>query len=92
MALLDALALSVALLSDADNPLAVYAAMRRWHVRIYQGMSRAFTPQYQSDSRILPMVRDHLLVPVSRMPPVPRLLSRLVGGDVLPPLAGHPFP
>ncbi|MGB3313942.1 MAG: FAD-dependent monooxygenase, partial [Albidovulum sp.] len=92
MAVRDALALSVALASDADNPLAAYAAMRRWHVRIYQAMSRAFTPQYQSDSRVLPLLRDHLLVPVSRMPPMPAFLSRLVGGDFLPPLAGHPFP
>ena len=92
MALLDALALSEALASDADNPLAAYAAMRRWHVRIYQGMSRAFTPQYQSDSRVLPMVRDHLLVPISRIPPMQAALSRLVGGDFLPPLAGHSFP
>lgn len=92
MALLDALALSEALASDADNPLAAYAAMRRWHVRAYQAMSRAFTPQYQSDSRILPLVRDHLMVPVSRIPPMQAALSRLVGGDLLPPLAGHSFP
>ncbi len=92
MALLDALALSVALSRVSDDPLRDYAAMRRWHVRIYQAMSWAFTPQYQSDSLVLPWLRNRVLMPVSRIPPVPRVLTRLVGGDLVPPLAGQPFP
>ncbi|MEZ5770679.1 MAG: NAD(P)/FAD-dependent oxidoreductase [Defluviimonas denitrificans] len=92
MALLDALALVTALARVTDDPLRDYAAMRRWHVRAYQGMSRAFTPQYQSDSRVLPWLRNHILMPVSRIPPVPAILTRLVGGDLLPPLSGQPFP
>ena len=92
MALLDALALAEALQGDHDDPLAAYAAMRRWHVRAYQGMSRAFTPQYQSDSRVLPWLRNHILMPVSRIPTLPAILTRLVGGDLLPPLSGQPFP
>ena len=92
MALLDALALVTALSRVTDDPLRDYAAMRRWHVRAYQGMSRAFTPQYQSDSRVLPWLRNHILMPVSRTPPVPAILTRLVGGDLLPPLSGQPFP
>ncbi|MCB2134874.1 MAG: FAD-dependent monooxygenase [Rhodobacteraceae bacterium] len=92
MALLDALALAEALQGDHDDPLAAYAAMRRWHVRIYQTMSWAFTPQYQSDSRILPWLRDRVMMPLSRMPPVPGILTRLVGGDLIPPLAGTAFP
>jgi hypothetical protein len=55
-------------------------------------MSAAFTPQYQSDSRWLPALRDRVLMPVSRLPPVPRVLMRLVAGDLVPPLAGEPFP
>ncbi len=92
MALLDALALALALESDADNPMAFYAAMRRWHVRAYQAMSRGLTPQYQSDSRVLPALRDWVMVPLSRIPPMPGMLSRVVSGDLLPPLAGQPFP
>ncbi|MFZ5962458.1 FAD-dependent oxidoreductase [Thalassococcus sp. BH17M4-6] len=89
MALLDAQALVLALdHSRGDVPLALsqYRRARRWHVRVYQGMSRAFTPQYQSDSRWLPVLRDRLLFPLSQVPPVPRLLTRLVCGDMLPPL------
>jgi 2-polyprenyl-6-methoxyphenol hydroxylase-like FAD-dependent oxidoreductase len=93
MALLDALALATALERDTgDAALALYARMRRWHVRLYQAMSAAFTPQYQSDSRWLPVLRDRVLMPVSRLPPVPRILTRLVAGDLIPPLAGEPFP
>lgn len=93
MALLDALALALALrtlpLADA---LPRYARMRRWHVRIYQAISAAFTPMYQSSSRVLPRVRDHLLTPASRLPPVQRVLTALVSGDMIPPLAGERFP
>ncbi|MDP2080680.1 MAG: NAD(P)/FAD-dependent oxidoreductase [Pseudotabrizicola sp.] len=90
MALLDAMALVVAL--DTDTPLPAYAAMRRWHVRTYQAMSAVFTPMYQSDSRSLPLLRDYLLAPLAPLPGVRRLLTRLVSGDMLPPLAGQAFP
>jgi 2-polyprenyl-6-methoxyphenol hydroxylase-like FAD-dependent oxidoreductase len=93
MALLDALALTAALERDSGTAaLADYARMRRWHVRLYQGFSAAFTPQYQSDSRWLPVLRDRVLMPLSRLPPVPRILTRLVAGDLIPPLAGERFP
>jgi 2-polyprenyl-6-methoxyphenol hydroxylase-like FAD-dependent oxidoreductase len=87
MALLDALALAEAVATD-DDPGPAYARKRRWHVRLYQGMSAAFTPQYQSNSRWLPVLRDRILMPVSRIPPVPAILTRLVAGDLIPPLAG----
>jgi 2-polyprenyl-6-methoxyphenol hydroxylase-like FAD-dependent oxidoreductase len=88
MALLDALALSEALrLADGQDPLALYAAARRWHVRIYQAFSAAFTPQYQSDSRILPIVRDRVLFPLSQRGPLPRVLNALVCGTLVPPLS-----
>ena len=90
MALLDALALALAL--EGEDPLATYAAMRRWHVRAYQGMSAAFTPMYQSGSRVLPPLRDHLLAPLSRLPGMRHLLTALVSGEMLPPLAGERFP
>ena len=90
MALLDAYALAQAL--QHDDPLAVYARMRRWHVRAYQAMSWAFTPMYQSHSRVLPAVRNHVLAPVAEWPVVLGVLTRLVSGDVIPPLAGVRFP
>jgi 2-polyprenyl-6-methoxyphenol hydroxylase-like FAD-dependent oxidoreductase len=93
MALLDALALAHALDS---HPLAEalprYAQMRRWHVRAYQAMSAAFTPMYQSQSRALPLLRDHLFAPAARIWPVPRLLTSLVAGSMMPPLAGSAWP
>ncbi len=93
MALLDAMALTLALaacpLADA---LPRYARMRRWHRRFYQALSASFTPMYQSDSRLLPVLRDWVLAPVGRMPPVNRILTALVSGNLLPPLASTRFP
>ena len=86
MALLDACALQLAL-RKRDEPLRRYALARRWHVAAYQAMSAAFTPQYQSDSRVLPMIRDHVLAPMSQMPLITGALTRLVCGDLLPPMA-----
>jgi 2-polyprenyl-6-methoxyphenol hydroxylase-like FAD-dependent oxidoreductase len=90
MALLDAWALVVALQEargDDGRAMQLYARARRWHVRVYQAMSWAFTPQYQSDSRVLPLLRDRLFFPMSLVPPMPAILSRLVCGDLLPPSA-----
>ena len=88
MALLDALALALALeRASGDAALALYAQARRWHLRAYQGFSAVFTPQYQSDSRWLPALRDRVLFPLSQIPPLPRVLTALVCGTLLPPLA-----
>lgn len=95
MALLDALALARALdrhprpdtLADAGR---AYVQARRGHVLAYQAMSALFTPQYQGDSRALAALRDHVLYPMSRVPPIPAILSRLVTGRLVPPLAGLP--
>ncbi len=75
-----------------DPALADYAAMRRWHVRAYQGMSALFTPMYQSGSRRLPVLRDRLLAPCSTLPLVRGVLTRLVAGTMIPPLAGTTRP
>jgi hypothetical protein len=56
-------------------------------VRIYQLFSAVFTPQYQSDSRILPAIRDRLLFPLSQTPPLRRVLTALVSGNLVPPIA-----
>lgn len=87
MALLDAMALARALsVAEGRAALALYAKARRWHVGAYQMMSAVFTPQYQSDSRWLPVLRDRLLYPVSQIPPTPKLLTAIVCGTMLPPL------
>jgi 2-polyprenyl-6-methoxyphenol hydroxylase-like FAD-dependent oxidoreductase len=88
MALLDALALTEALrLAPPDAALRLYAQSRRWHVRAYQAISYLFTPQYQSDSRWLPVLRDRVLFPLSCVPPLTHILTALVCGTMLPPLA-----
>lgn len=87
MALLDAMALAMALRhAPLDEALPHYAAARRWHTRLYQVMSWAFTPQYQSDSKVLPMIRDRALFPLSQIPPVSGILTKLVCGTLLPPM------
>lgn len=92
MALLDAMALRLALDAGLDGVLPRYAAMRRWHRGFYQRFSALLTPMYQSHSHALPLLRDLLLAPLGRVPPMRRLLTALVSGDVLPPLAGQPWP
>lgn len=88
MALLDAAALARAIEQASDLPtaLAAYATMRSAHIRTYQALSYLFTPFYQSESRLLPLVRDYLAGPLSRVPPAPRLLASLVSGSVGAPL------
>lgn len=88
MALLDARALQLALRRDrGDDALRSYASARRYHVMLYQAFSAAFTPQYQSDSAALPAVRDRVLAPLSQTWPLPRVLTRLVCGDIIPTMA-----
>ena len=84
MALLDVLALTAALQSKMSLPdaLAAYAKARRKHVRLYQALSRIFTPFYQSDSIALPLLRDYLVAATSRLPPVQRLLANIVAGHL----------
>ncbi|MEO6394367.1 MAG: NAD(P)/FAD-dependent oxidoreductase [Devosia sp.] len=88
MALLDAKALAMALEMASSLPaaLALYGDFRRWHVRLYQSMSAMLTPMYQSDSRILPVLRDMMVSTLGRLPPVQKLLAAMVGGYLLQPL------
>lgn len=89
MALLDALALQLVLRGVpevGEEALRKYALARKYHVKLYQAFSAAFTPQYQSDSSVLPVLRDQFLGPLSRMWPVPHVLTKLVCGDIIPPM------
>ncbi|ESZ25322.1 MULTISPECIES: NAD(P)/FAD-dependent oxidoreductase [unclassified Mesorhizobium] len=87
MALLDAAALSHALVrtTSVDAALEAYAKARRWHVRIFQALSLAFTPFYQSDSVALPLIRDRLVATVAKIPPAPQFLASMVAGTVIDP-------
>jgi 2-polyprenyl-6-methoxyphenol hydroxylase-like FAD-dependent oxidoreductase len=87
MALLDAYALALALRTTGDmaDALARYATLRRWHVRFYQALSAMFTPFYQSDSCVLPVLRDWIVAPATRLPMVRGLAAAMVAGTILDP-------
>ena len=88
MGLLDAAALADALSTHPDpaKATAVYGRARRRHVWLYQTASWLFTPLYQSDSRVLPWIRDWLAAPAARMPPAPPILARLIAGTLVKPI------
>lgn len=88
MALLDAFALAhaLAVMQEQADALQAYARMRMRHTRLYQAASWMFTPVYQSDSRLLPWMRDWIVGPLSRLPPAPQILAALVAGVLGAPL------
>lgn len=88
MALLDAYALARAVEAggEASDIAALYVRQRASHVRLYQLMTWAFTPVYQSDSDILPWLRDQLVAPISKLWPGPPILAALVSGALGAPL------
>ncbi len=88
MALMDAYALALALRQEGNLDTALKRAIgfRANHVWLYQTMSALFTPFYQSDSAILPLIRDRLVGPLSRMKPFDYVLSAMVSGLVGRPL------
>jgi 2-polyprenyl-6-methoxyphenol hydroxylase-like FAD-dependent oxidoreductase len=87
MALLDARALAEALerRPDLDEALGAYVRMRGRHTRMFQALSRMFTPFYQSDSTLLPFLRDRLVATVAKIPPAPQLLAAMVAGTIVDP-------
>jgi salicylate hydroxylase len=89
MALLDAYALAKALREAPDVPaaLALYRRLRGRHVGLYQWLTALFTPVYQSDSRLLPILRDQLMGPLSRLWPATALQAAMVSGLIGAPLA-----
>jgi len=82
MALLDALALSnaVSISDDIKQFAPHYARMRCNHVKLFQAASWLLTPFYQSDSRLLPMIRDTLFEPVTKLPFSSKLVATLGSG------------
>ena len=89
MALVDAAALMKCLaLFPLSSALKKYTSARRLHTNTYQFLSWAFTPMYQSNSRLLPILRDYALAPFIKMPPAPTILSSLVKGSIVKPMGG----
>jgi salicylate hydroxylase len=88
MALLDAYAVARALREarSVAEALDRTVALRRFHVRMFQFLSWMFTPVYQSDSRVLPFVRDRLVGPLSQMWPATEIQASMVTG-----LIGNPL-
>lgn len=93
MALLDAAALAHALETSGDIEAALdaYCRARRWHVRIFQALSWMFTPFYQSDSAVLPFLRDRLVATVAKVPPAPQFLASMVAGTAVDPFRSTGF-
>jgi 2-polyprenyl-6-methoxyphenol hydroxylase-like FAD-dependent oxidoreductase len=88
MALLDAWALARALREEGglDRALRRAVAQRRFHVRLYQALSALFTPAYQSDSLVLPWIRDRIVPPFGRLWPATRIQAEMVAGTFGSPL------
>jgi salicylate hydroxylase len=88
MALLDATSLALALERSAslDEALTWHVRQRWLHVALYQTLSAGLTPFYQSDSRLLPIMRDVAIGPMTGLPVIRSIVSRLVTGDFLDPL------
>jgi 2-polyprenyl-6-methoxyphenol hydroxylase-like FAD-dependent oxidoreductase len=88
MALLDSCALATALRDEEtlDRALRRAVARRRFHVRLYQALSALFTPAYQSDSLVLPWIRDRIVPPFGRVWPATRIQAEMVAGTFGGPL------
>jgi salicylate hydroxylase len=88
MALLDAwsLAQGLAHAGNVSGAIDHAIALRARHVRLYQALTALLTPVYQSDSRLIPLLRDWMIGPLSRVWPVPAIQAALVSGLVGRPL------
>lgn len=82
LALWDAMCLADSFVDRGEvaAALAAYTALRRRHLNYYQLATRALTPLFQSDSRVIGWVRD-LVFPTSRwLPPLRRRMVRTMAG------------
>lgn len=88
MALLDAWALAKGLAeaNGVDEGVRLGIKLRRRHVLTYQWLTALFTPVYQSDSRLLPLIRDRLVGPLSKFWPATTIQAAMVSGLVANPL------
>lgn len=82
LALMDAAALADAVAAEPEigRALAAYSRARRRHLAYYQLATRALTPFFQSDSRVLAWLRDRVF-PTSRwLGPLRRRMTRTMVG------------
>ena len=88
MALLDAWALAQGLSQGGgiDQGVRQGIRLRRRHVLTYQWLTALFTPVYQSDSRLLPLIRDRVVGPLSKLWPATAIQASMVSG-----LVGNPL-
>lgn len=88
MALLDAWALAKALRErrELGDALQLAVAMRGFHVLLFQWLTALFTPVYQSDSRVLPFIRDRVVGPLSHLWPATAIQAAMVTGLIGGPL------
>ena len=89
MALLDAWGLAAGLREGRTltEGLRLSASWRRDHVALYQAVTAAFTPLFQSSDDLWPWIRDRIVAPLSRFGPVARIQAQLMSG-----LFGFPLP
>ncbi len=82
LALIDAITLASALrrTKDVNAAPAGYAKMRRSHQRFYQLFSRALTPVFQSNSRVLGWLRDVFLGPLGKTPGIAGVMRTTLSG------------
>lgn len=80
--LIDAVVLSdcLAVAATLQDALALYARLRRRHVRFYQQASALMTPFFQSDSRLLGGLRDASFRHFKRVPYLRREMVRMLAG------------
>ena len=88
MALLDAWALTKGLAEkdSVEDGVRHGIRLRRRHVLTYQWLTALFTPVYQSDSRLLPLIRDRVVGPLSKLWPATAIQAAMVSG-----LVGNPL-
>lgn len=82
MALLDAFALSEAI-RQASNVRQIskkYRKARSFHIQLYQALSVIFTPLYQSNGKLLPLIRDLAIHYLARLPLVRTFIAKTVSG------------
>lgn len=93
MALLDAVSLASALMREASlaDAISRHIRQRQRHVQSYQFLSRVLTPFYQSDSQVLPILRDMGIAPMAGLPGIRSLVSSVVTGDLLNPVSRIPL-
>lgn len=85
MALLDSWALANALERNDETAIALaeFDRERRAWVSGHQRISRWITPMFQSESRMLALLRDRAFYPLSRAPFVKRLILRTLSGSMV---------